>query len=537
MLEIRMGIDALDWIFWGLQGLIIVLAWRQGRRTATTEPRSVTWQYCAIAILVAWTWRLVYCFVLASGGFWYLVPDDVARWLLSWGWAASPYLISWDGIWQGGTFYVHGAAMTVLRDPLVASKFVSAFYNLLPLVGIFVLAQGLYRNAWLSSVAVVAAAPWWLHILLGTGAMTEMPVTGFMLAGAGLLLLALDGRTEDRSAGAALMGAAFCFLAGTAFHMVAWMMLVSFLLVFARRLLSTRKPAVRRRLPLFLGISLGYCILWTLGCWVKFGSPLAFLAAYDANILKYGTSLSLTARLSAYPLAFLYDGWLILPALAVSMIGAWSEGSERRRRERLVIGGVLVTLLVQASSAIVGNPSTGLPVRATVALVAALFPIAVAGIVAAWPDGWAQVRARKTKLVPLVAVLVLAVAWVAVNHSRVFQRVRSQGSLDPDAIAMGAWLREACAQPDGTGRVPNERIVHVWVETSSTYPDFSIQYLFGSPSRVRQHRSDEEVEKVLSAVGRDEWLVTDRPITQPGYEKIVTIGKYQVFSAKRKRGP
>ena len=34
-----------------------------------------------------------------------------------------------------------------------------------------------------------------------------------------------------------------------------------------------------------------------------------------------------------------------------------------------------------------------------------------------------------------------------------------------------------------------------------------------------------------------EWLVTDRPGMGDGYEKIVTIGKYQVFRAKGKGGP
>lgn len=532
MLQSRLPVDALDWILWGLQGVVLILAWRARRLPAAEEARSLTWERCLIAILVAWTWRLVYAFVLASSGFWYLVPDDVARWLLSWGWSVSPYLISWDGIWQGGTFYLHGAAMTVLQDPLVASKFVSAFYNLLPLIGIFVLAQGLYRNARLSCVAVVAAAPWWLHILLGTGAMTEMPVTGLMLTGVGLLLLALDAGSGKRDAGAALIGAAFCFLAGTAFHMVAWMMLVSFLIVFARPLLSTPNAAVRRRLPLFLGISLSYCLVWILGCWIKFGSPLAFLGIYDAYYAKHNLSLSLATRASAYPLAFLYDAWLLLPAIAAGVIGAWSDRVESRSRERRIIGGVALTLMILTSSAIVSSPSNVQPVRSVVALVAALFPIGVAAVVAAWPAGWAPLRPSRAGRLPLVAVLVLGVAWVVVNHERTFQWVRSQQTLDPDAVAMGAWLREACAQPDEKGRIPNQRIIHLWVATSSAYPDYSIPYLFGSPGRIRRHPPAEAIGQVLATVGRDEWLVTDKPVTQAGLEKIVTIGKYQVFRTK-----
>lgn len=537
MLQSRLPIDVLDWILWALQGVVVILAWRAGRRTAAAQPGTLTWERCVIAILVAWSWRLVYSFVLASSGFWYLVPDDVARWLLSWGWSVSPYLVTWDGIWQGGTFYVHGAAMAVLQDPLVASKFVSAFYILLPLIGIFVLAQGLYRNARLSSVAVLAAAPFWLHILLGTGTMTEMPVTGLMLTGVGLLLLALDERTGERDSVAALIGAALCFLAGTAFHLIAWMMLVSFLLVFARRLLSTPKATVRRRLPLFLGISFGYCVAWSLGCWIKFGSPLAFLAAYDANNVKHVLSLPLAKRVSAYPLAFLYDAWLILPALAAGVIGAWADRDERRWRERVVIGGTAVTLLILTTSAIVGSPSNILPVRSPVAIVAALFPIAVAAVAGAWPGRWTPWRPSRAGRLSVVAVLVLGVAWVAVNHERTFQRVRSQQTLDPDAVAMGAWLREAAAQPDSSSRITEGRIVHVWVATNSSFPDYSIFYLFGSPARMRIHTPTEPMDQVLALVARGEMLVTDRPLPEPRFEKIRTIGKYQVFRAKGAANP
>jgi len=102
MLQSRLPTDILDGILWSLQALVLILAWRAGRRTGEEPEPSLTPERCLIAILVAWIWRLIYLFVLSSRGFAYLVPDDVARWLLSWGWSVSPYLISWDGIWQGG---------------------------------------------------------------------------------------------------------------------------------------------------------------------------------------------------------------------------------------------------------------------------------------------------------------------------------------------------------------------------------------------------------------------------------------------------
>src|SRR5512132_128160 len=65
----------------------------------------------ALALCLGWAWRLVYQFVLASSGFWYFVADDPCRWLLAYGWSREPFLITWDGIWQGATFYLHGLAM------------------------------------------------------------------------------------------------------------------------------------------------------------------------------------------------------------------------------------------------------------------------------------------------------------------------------------------------------------------------------------------------------------------------------------------
>jgi hypothetical protein len=307
------------------------------------------------------------------------------------------------------------------------------------------------------------------------------------------------------------------------------MMLAGFLAVFARRLLSN--AAVRRRLPLFLALSVAYCVFWSLACWIKFGSPLAFLTNYDANNLKHGIHLSLATRTRAFPLGFLYDAWLILPALLAGVIAAFANGGERRRRERLVIGGAAATMAILIASAVVGSSPSVLPVRNSVAMMTALFPMAVAAVAVAWPAGPTPLRPRAGRL-SVVAVLALGVAWVAVNHERTFQRTGAQQTLDSDAVAMGAWLRESYGQPDGTGRVGYPPIVHVWVATSPAFPDYSIVYLFGSPARTRIHPPDEPANTVLSSVGIGELLLTDRSGVKPGFEKIVTIGKYELSRAK-----
>src|SRR5262249_43394768 len=139
------------------------------------------------------------------------------------------YLITWDGIWQGGTFYLHGAAMRVISDPLVATKFVAVGVNLITLLGMFLFSKGIYRDSRLASLVVLFAAPWWPHIWLGTGTMPEMPTTGFLLIGSGLFLSGIyAGRRLQLLAWG---GSALSYACATTFHMVAWMMLGPILIV------------------------------------------------------------------------------------------------------------------------------------------------------------------------------------------------------------------------------------------------------------------------------------------------------------------
>jgi hypothetical protein len=272
--------------------------------------------------------------------------------------------------------------------------------------------------------------------------------------------------------------------------------------------------------------------VWSLGCWIQFGSPLAFLTAYDANNLKHGLRLPLGVRARAFPLAFLYDAWLFLPALVAGVLAAVGSSGETRRRERVVIGGSVATLAMMTAAAIVGSAPSLLPVRNALAIVSALFPIAVAAVAQTWP---AEVTAPRPSAMSRssLLVLLLALAWVAVNHARTFQRVRFHQTLDPDAVATGTWLREAFAQPDGSSRFRPGTIVHVWVTTSPAYPDYSIAYLFGSPRKIRSHPSTETAAQVLSSVAPGEWLVTDRSAPPARFENVVTIGRYHLWQAVR----
>src|SRR5664279_3796995 len=177
------SLSAPEIVLWVLQIAIILYVIRRPGRIH--EDKSVSPVACAFVLLLAWNFRLIYEFALGSSGFWYFVGDDPSRVLMSYSWSRDPFFITWDGIWQGGTFYLHGAAMRVVRDPMFASKMVSAFYGLFPLLGLYVFTQGLYRNRKLSLAAVLVTAPLWLHLLMSTGALAEMPMVGLMLTGVG----------------------------------------------------------------------------------------------------------------------------------------------------------------------------------------------------------------------------------------------------------------------------------------------------------------------------------------------------------------
>src|SRR4030095_7658699 len=215
---------------WIAQVAAVALLLRARNRRAGALPgKETTYLVSALVISLAWCWRLAYQFVLEGSGFWYYVADDPCRWLLAWSWAEHPYLLTWDGVWQGATFYLHGLAMRLGPDPLTASKFVSAVYPLIGFLGLFVFALGLYRDRVLATASVAVAAPWWHHILLGTGAMSELRVLGFVLGGTGLFFIAL--RSAEPRRRVLLLLSALSFAVGTAFHVIAWMWLTVFLLV------------------------------------------------------------------------------------------------------------------------------------------------------------------------------------------------------------------------------------------------------------------------------------------------------------------
>jgi hypothetical protein len=123
-----------------------------------------------------------------------------------------------------GTFALHGLAMKWMADPLVASKLVSALFCLMPLAGLFIFSLGFFNDRRPACAAVLVGAPLWLHLILSTGPMSEMPATTFMLTAAGLLLLGLR-RPPSKDRFWMLTASACFFNLAILFHLTCWIQL------------------------------------------------------------------------------------------------------------------------------------------------------------------------------------------------------------------------------------------------------------------------------------------------------------------------
>jgi len=300
---------------WGLQILLIALVSRRaGGAIRLPEPGI---SFCLLVLSLGWVLRLAYLFALASDGFMYWIGDDPVRWLTSWSWLRShPGELNTVAIWMPGTFFLHGAVMALIPNPLYASKLLSASYSVMSLAGVFVFAQALFRNRVVSLACVVFLAPFWIDILLSTGTMAEMPTVGAMLGGAGALLYGLRlpvGRTRTL----VLLCAAGSFAIATLFHMVAWILLTGILLFLLPVFLRSEhgSPLTRfRSWVLFCAASTSWCFAWAIDQWISTGSPFTALSDVgDLTRHKIGGPVDLAALLGPVVSA----GELAIVAVAV----------------------------------------------------------------------------------------------------------------------------------------------------------------------------------------------------------------------------
>ncbi len=501
-------------------GFLLLFGVRASELRGPPVPTDVA---CALVLALGWAWRLLYQFVLASSGFWYFVADDPCRWFLAWQWAVNPYVITWDGVWQGATFYVHGLAMRIGSDPLVGSKFVSALYPLIALLGIFLFTQGVYRDRTLAAASVIFLSPWWLHILLGTGTMTELPVLGFLLGGAGLFFIGL--RSVGRRRRLALAFAAASFAIATAFHIVAWMALATILAVaFVSAATRGRDRGFGLQAWLvFLLLATSYCWLWFIGCWIKFGQPLAFIRNYAETTRVIASAIPLGRRLLSYPEALVFSVFGFLPLAVYGVISGVVRRSEERNRVRCVIAAAAAFLLILVAAS-VRNPG-GPPFRLTITLAGALVPISLAPL-RLLARTTANSRHDRRSLARLAVLAFIAVSWFLGNHLKTIGLPHSVQSLDADAISLGVWIRQEIAAPQTLDRASLDLPIRLWLHEPSLDRFLGIVYASGLPSRVQEWKGP---NPGISSMKRGQYLVTDRAVDDPALAPQKRHGRYTVY--------
>jgi hypothetical protein len=522
-----LSIQAAGWM--AQIAAIIALLWFSIRRhdpMPAASPGRVTWSQCALAVCGAWAWRLACLFLLVSLGFHCSIPDDASRFYLSWGWYKHPYLVTWDGIWQGGTFYVNGLAMHLIHDPLAAVRCVAVLFNLLALLGVFLFTDGIYRDHRHSILTVLFAAPWWIGVLLGTGTMPETPLIACLLSGAGLFLIGLTVAPRFRSL--AWWAAALCFAAATSFHMVAWMVLGPILVVLLVHAWMQQRHGGAFRLTTWLwfaGVSVSYCVVWLIGCWVKFGSPFDAMRRNAQSLVQDSGITLLSARLSAYPRALWHDLWFLLPLVLFGIVwGSVRSGSDRGR-VRTVLSVVGLGLGVLVASAVAANPD-GHPDTTVVLFGMALLPIAVSPLLDLLSLARAQPRYQRIGAVALVALV--GVFWAWDNQARAMSSLRAAGGPETDMIAVGSWLRAEMLAPHLLELGVSAPPVRVW--TDSHNKELAIYYACGLLDRLEKW---EPQANPVDSMQQGQYLVTDRDVQNTKLTLRFKVARYNVYQFGR----
>ena len=519
-------------LLWVLECALIVLLLR--RSTHLNEDSNVSPLAVAVVLLLGWNWRLIYLFALGASQFWYFVGDDMARFLMSYGWSRHPYFITWDGIWQGGTFYVHGLAMRLIADPLVASKLVSAVYSLLPLVGICIFTEGLYRNRRLSLAVVMVTAPLWLHLLLSTGTLAEMPTAGFMLAGAGFLLLSAN-RASSRRRLLQLL-AALSFAAGTSFHVTAWMMVLPVLLIWFGYAIREREldSGSVKWWAVCAAISVSYMVAWMLDCWVTFGHPLHMFQNYAQMVIRDAGVYPLRTRIVAYPSAVAYTIWGIFPLTVFGMIYGWFSASEQRTRVRWTIVAATAFLVILELSAIRSNPNPH-AYRSTLTLATLLIPFAIAPLWSLAEENFLQhgrFRLAAGSLIPVMLLAPFCVVWAWDNHQRTWRERRELNSIDSNAIAVGVWLRQELVEPQLLELKPDSPPVRIWTPGPPWFRDINIAFAAGFPSRVEVFNAEDGPG--FNSLQSGQYVITPIELNDPRLVRQLEMGSYKVYRFQSK---
>lgn len=433
----------VEWAGWALQ--LALIGWLLWRRPDSAPLPPLTLQICLLVVAAGWIWRLAYGFALVSNDFDYWIGDDPLRFLRAWEWSRAPFLGLAGDPWIAGSYYLHGSAMWLLGgEAIQASRFVSATYAVLPLIGVSLFAQAVFGRREVSALAAILVTPWWIQVLLETGLMTELPVTGLLLSGTACLLWGLRAAPGRRRlwlhvAGAGLLAAA------TAFHLVAWIYLAVIQLSLLLARCVGRRPARLGEWALSSAGAGVFCAFWLLVQWRVSGSPLAQFAYAGSEATPYKIAGSALENATIYPVSLLYSLRYLLPLVAFGVLAPFLRGHESARA-RAVLLGLAAALLVMVASAISGGTNVT-PYRSVAPLATALAAYAAAAL---FPAGSSRRAASLWPRPALVAgALVVSLAFVD-GHARIFEhRIvgttmwtgREPHPVSGSLFALGRWLR------------------------------------------------------------------------------------------------
>lgn len=513
----------------------VLLGWTKRLRWPR---RPLSPSVCLSALCLGWCCRLTAVFVLMAAGFHYVEADDPCRWCLSWSWTKYPYFIDWSGVWPVGTFALNGMAMKWTADPLVASKLVSALFCLMPLVGLFIFSLGLFSNRRPACAAVLVGAPLWLHLILSTGSMSEMPTVTFMLTAAGLLLIGLR-RPPSRGRWMLLAASACMFNLATMFHLSCWLQLgavLTGLFVYSLSRFGRESRFGWRPWLMFSLAASAFCIVWVIGNTVHFGDPFYNLKINGRFLIRDVGQFPLWQCVIVYPLFILFTLKSVLPLLVFGLAWSlWSKDRDQSRRR-----GVLLTigfaLLIMVATAITGRSYPPNHHRATIMLSTVLIPFLVAPF---FPDSSRWPRQGSTPSPPLqnsqkylmAGLALLAGCFlVLVNYQMALTQLYApfDNHKGADGIAMGAWLRQEMISPRILEPEDLKMPVYILEPKIMHFPVMSqylaVLYGAGFMNRIEEGHSDS-----IDSARPGQIVVTLAPQLDPRCKLITRIGAFYVY--------
>lgn len=526
------NVSALEIALWVLQTLFLGLYLRPALRPTTVwEP---SWTFCGLALALAFGWRMAVTSVLFGTGYAFYWGDDPIRWAMAYDWTVAPYIMTWDGIWVGGGFYTVGWAIDCFGDPLLALRIIAVIHQILLIVGLFVFALGLTRRRIVACAAVLLAAPLWHHILLGSGAMTEVPRTGWMMLGAGMLLIGLR-RPSGASRSCLMTAAGLSFVCATALHYSAWMFLTVILLALLAY--AVREPGRQAgfgpvKWLAFSALSTSFCLVWAIASWVRFGAPWGFLQNQAGAMLGEWGHVDVVTRLLIYPAGLLLLLRPLAPLALAAVVAPWfGPANPEVRRVRvatLILGAVMLVLCLSTFRG--GFPSVAL--RAMVGMSTAIlvlvawFAFRCAAVGTAAPQShrrWALGRLGSNGLLVVCALL-----WFVVQTTEVLGNRYRWSRPISDARAVGAWLYGEMHQPKHLPVSARSLPIRLWLPDASRSNEYGL-ILSGAGDLHRLQRFYAVDRPHLETMRPGQALVAQRPIVDPRVVKITTIGDYLVY--------